>query len=119
MPICRFEAGAIYDATVFIVFVNVLSQYPNNHKRTLCSSNYYKGSTEAASTRTFSKMRFAFNILLLAFLAAFASATAPQKPVIVSYPNDTPQSVLEKAMDAIRNAVCFANPSNRSTDWLI
>lgn len=50
-------------------------------------------------------MKFAFGILLLALFVAFASAVSPQKPVIVSYPDDTPQSVLDKAMEAIRKAV--------------
>lgn len=52
-------------------------------------------------------MRFAFGIFLFALLAAFALAVAPQKPVIVSYPNDTPQSVIDQAMDAIKKAVCI------------
>lgn len=52
-------------------------------------------------------MKFAFSALLLALLAAFAAAEAPQKPVIVSYPDHTPQSVLDQAMEAIKKAVCL------------
>lgn len=50
-------------------------------------------------------MKFAFSIFLFALLATMCLAVAPQKPVIVSYPEDTDQSVLEKAMDAIKEAV--------------
>jgi hypothetical protein len=50
-------------------------------------------------------MKLYLNILLLAVLSAFAGAVSPQKPVIVSYPEDTPQSVLEQAMAAIKKAV--------------
>lgn len=32
------------------------------------------------------------------------SAAAPQKSVIVSYPDDTPNNVVQQAMDAIKNA---------------
>ncbi|KAF2471288.1 uncharacterized protein BDR25DRAFT_285781 [Lindgomyces ingoldianus] len=49
-------------------------------------------------------MRFALFSLLLALLAAFAMAVAPQKSVVISYPKDTPQSVVDQAMDAIREA---------------
>lgn len=51
------------------------------------------------------KMKIQLTLFLLAILAAFAFAQAPQVPVVVSYPEDTPQSVLEDAMDAIRKAV--------------
>ena len=44
-------------------------------------------------------------LLLPALLAGFAYAQAPQQAVIVSYPQDTPQSVLEEAMEAIKKAV--------------
>jgi hypothetical protein len=53
-------------------------------------------------------MKLLFHILLLAVLSAFAGAVTAQKPVIVSYPADTPQSVLEQAMDAIKKAVCLS-----------
>ena len=52
-------------------------------------------------------MKLALHILLLAVLSAFAGAVSPQKPVIVSYPEDTPQSVLEQAMAAVEKAVCL------------
>lgn len=55
-------------------------------------------------------MKLAFTLLLPALLAAFAFAQAPQKPVIVSYPEDTPQSIIEEAMDAIRKAVRHTSP---------
>lgn len=53
-------------------------------------------------------MKLALNILLIACFALVALATAPhiaQKPVIISYPSDTPTSVLEEAKDAIKKAV--------------
>ena len=53
-------------------------------------------------------MKLVLHVLLLAALSAFAGAVTHQKPVIVSYPADTPQSVLEQAMDAIKKAVCLS-----------
>jgi hypothetical protein len=51
-------------------------------------------------------MKLALQLIILALLALLgAAATGEQKPVIVSYPKDTPQSVLEKAMEAIKEAV--------------
>ena len=50
-------------------------------------------------------MKLALNVVFLAVFAVLAAAVAPQKPVIVSYPQDTPQSVLDQAMEAIRKAV--------------
>lgn len=51
-------------------------------------------------------MRFIYNILLLALLAVVGlAATAEQKPYIVSYPQGTPDSVVEEAMEAVRKAV--------------
>ncbi|PQE22816.1 ase inhibitor propeptide protein [Rutstroemia sp. NJR-2017a BBW] len=48
-------------------------------------------------------MRFTlFSIFLL--VAVALSAAVPRKAVIVSYPDDTPDSVIDKAMDAIRAA---------------
>ncbi|OCK80186.1 hypothetical protein K432DRAFT_382465 [Lepidopterella palustris CBS 459.81] len=49
-------------------------------------------------------MRFAILSLLLALLAAYAIAVAPQKSVIVSYPDNTPDSVLSQAKAAIVDA---------------
>ncbi|KAF2274168.1 uncharacterized protein EI97DRAFT_435277 [Westerdykella ornata] len=43
--------------------------------------------------------------VLVAILATFAMAVAPPlKRVIVSYPNETPQSVVDEAMEAIVKA---------------
>ena len=50
-------------------------------------------------------MKFGFALLLVAMLAVMAFAQAPQIPVVVSYPEETPQSVIEEAMEAIRKAV--------------
>lgn len=50
-------------------------------------------------------MRFFLGTFILALLAAFALAAAPQKPIVVSYPKDTPESVLEEAKAAIVKAV--------------
>ncbi|KFX93130.1 hypothetical protein V495_06689 [Pseudogymnoascus sp. VKM F-4514 (FW-929)] len=41
---------------------------------------------------------------LLGFLAVAAAAAAPQRQVVVSYPDNTPYSVIEAAMDEIRAA---------------
>ncbi|ORY10565.1 hypothetical protein BCR34DRAFT_485403 [Clohesyomyces aquaticus] len=49
-------------------------------------------------------MRFALFSFLVALLAVCVMAVAPQKSVIISYPGNTPQSVVDKAMDAIREA---------------
>lgn len=51
-------------------------------------------------------MKLLFNLLVVALFAVFAlAATAEQKPVIVSYPKGTPDSVIEEAMEAVRKAV--------------
>ena len=59
-------------------------------------------------------MKFALHILLLALLAAFGLAiSTEQRPIVVSYPKDTPQTILDEAMDAIRKAVgCAEGPSS-------
>jgi predicted outer membrane protein len=49
-------------------------------------------------------MRFALSALVVALLAAFAMAAAPHKSVIMSWPNDTPDSVVEAAKQAIIDA---------------
>ncbi|KAF1353354.1 hypothetical protein BDV97DRAFT_346367 [Delphinella strobiligena] len=49
-------------------------------------------------------MKFTIHLLLIALFVVFAYASAPLKQVIVSYPNDTPDSVLEKAKAAIKEA---------------
>jgi|TARA_R110002003_G_scaffold1048_18_gene22319 hypothetical protein len=46
-------------------------------------------------------MRFVLASIIIALLAAFAMAVAPHKSVIMSWPNDTPDSVVEEAKQAI------------------
>ena len=41
---------------------------------------------------------------LLALVAVVMGATMPQKAVIISYPDNTPDSVVNQAMDAIKAA---------------
>jgi Mrp family chromosome partitioning ATPase len=48
-------------------------------------------------------MKIAF-LSVLALATAALAATVPQKAVIVSYPDETPDSVVNQAMDAIREA---------------
>jgi hypothetical protein len=43
-------------------------------------------------------------ISTLAMSAIALGAQLPQKAVIVSYPNDTPESILDQAKDAIKAA---------------
>lgn len=51
-------------------------------------------------------MRILSSLFLLALMAVLALAAATdQKPVIVSYPKGTPNSVVEEAMEAVRKAV--------------
>lgn len=45
-----------------------------------------------------------FSSLVVALLAAFAMAVAPQRAVIISWPNETPDWVVEDAKEAIRRA---------------
>lgn len=49
-------------------------------------------------------MRFALTSFFVALLAACAMASVPQKSVIMSWPNDTPDSVVEAAKKAIIDA---------------
>ena len=42
--------------------------------------------------------------LLLALLAITVSAIAPQKAIIITYPEHTPDSVVQDAMNAIKEA---------------
>jgi len=49
-------------------------------------------------------MRFIIFSLLVALLATFAMATAPQRSVIISWPNDTPDEIVEQSKEAIRKA---------------
>jgi hypothetical protein len=49
-------------------------------------------------------MRFVLTTFFVALLAALAMAAVPQRSVIMSWPNDTPDSVVEAAKQAIRDA---------------
>lgn len=51
------------------------------------------------------EMKLYLLILLLALLALGAFATAPQKAIIVTYPSDTPSSVMDEAMAEVEKAV--------------
>lgn len=62
-------------------------------------------------------MRFALTALFVALLAAFAMATAPQKSVIMSWPNDTPDSVVEAAKKAIIDAK--GTITHEYSKWLV
>jgi hypothetical protein len=48
-------------------------------------------------------MKFA-TLSLLALATVALGATVPQKAVIVSYPDETPDYIISQAMDAIRDA---------------
>jgi hypothetical protein len=50
-------------------------------------------------------MRFAILSTLFAVFVTSTMAVAPLKSVIISYPNETPQEVVEKAMESIKDAV--------------
>lgn len=54
-------------------------------------------------------MKLQLLLSLLGLLAVTASGIATQKAVIVSYPNDTPDSVVNQAMDTVREAVGLQN----------
>ncbi len=41
-------------------------------------------------------------ILLLAFLTAVFGLPPPQKPVVISFPENTPSSIIEKAIAEIK-----------------
>ena len=49
-------------------------------------------------------MKFYILSLLLALLAITVSAIAPQKAIIITYPKHTPDSVVQDAMKAIKEA---------------
>jgi hypothetical protein len=49
-------------------------------------------------------MRFAVFSFLVALLATFVMAAAPQRSVIISWPNDTPDEIVEQSKEAIRQA---------------
>ena len=50
-------------------------------------------------------MKLLISACILAHLVVLASAVNTQKAVIVSYPSDTPDSVISDAMAVIREAV--------------
>lgn len=50
-------------------------------------------------------MKLQLTLLLVALFTVLGMAAAPQKQVIVSYPKDTPHSVMEDAMNEIKKAV--------------
>ena len=45
--------------------------------------------------------------LLFALLATARAAKAPKKSILVTYPNETPEHILEQAKDAIRKTGGF------------
>lgn len=49
-------------------------------------------------------MRFATLSVLTALFAATTMAVAPQRSVIISFPNETPDHIVEEAKEAIRKA---------------
>ncbi|KAI4662852.1 uncharacterized protein J4E79_004163 [Alternaria viburni] len=49
-------------------------------------------------------MRFTIFSFLVALLAAFVMASAPHRSVIISWPNDTPDDIVEQSKEAIRQA---------------
>lgn len=49
-------------------------------------------------------MKFATPLTLFALASVAIGATMPQKSVIVSYPDSTPDSIVDQAMDAIKQA---------------
>jgi len=55
-------------------------------------------------------MKFTLSFLLLALFAALCLAAAPQKQVIISYPEDTPQYILDQAKAEIIKAVSTTPP---------
>lgn len=48
-------------------------------------------------------MRF-FLLTLVALFVAYVSAVATQKAVMISFPQDTPQSEVDKAMETLKHA---------------
>ncbi|KAH6670053.1 hypothetical protein B0J14DRAFT_486237 [Halenospora varia] len=49
-------------------------------------------------------MKFATPLMLFALASVAIGAAMPQKSVIVSYPDSTPDSIVDQAMDAIKQA---------------
>ena len=74
--------------------------------RNLDSSNKHRKFPDlpCLRLRNIANMRFFLLSLLVALLAICVSAAVQQKPVMVTFPSDTPQSVIDNAMDAIKSA---------------
>jgi hypothetical protein len=54
------------------------------------------------NTKEANTIKMKFTILsILTFITVVLAAAQPQKAVIVSYPNDTPDSIVDQAKDAI------------------
>jgi hypothetical protein len=49
-------------------------------------------------------MRFTLFALVVALFATFAMAAAPHRSVIISWPNNTPDEIVEQSKEAIRKA---------------
>lgn len=49
-------------------------------------------------------MRFAILTLLVALFVTYAMAAAPYRSVIISWPNETPDEIVEQSKEAIRKA---------------
>jgi hypothetical protein len=49
-------------------------------------------------------MRFTLFALVVALFATFAMAVAPHRSVIISWPNNTPDEIVEQSKEAIRKA---------------
>ncbi|CAG8975551.1 hypothetical protein HYALB_00005619 [Hymenoscyphus albidus] len=49
-------------------------------------------------------MKFATSLSVLALAAVALGATVPHKAVIVSYPDETPDEIIQEAMAAIKSA---------------
>jgi hypothetical protein len=50
------------------------------------------------------KMRLQIAFLLLAFIVSVLAVPPTQKPVVISYPDNTPSSVIDKAIEEIKKA---------------
>lgn len=66
-------------------------------------------------------MRFTLFTFLFALLVAIALAAAPQKAIVVSFEDpDTPQSVLDEAMQTIKDAggkITHEYSANNRSTW--
>jgi hypothetical protein len=81
---------------------NILAQISPHHFE---STKVYHYLTIQSQYHDFSTMKLHLFIYLLVSLFALATvAVAPQKAVIVTYPEGTPDSVMNQAKDAIRKA---------------